>query len=121
MQLTTTTTTNTTTTTTTTTPTPTPTTTPTTTCIITTTSTIATTTIITMIIEWLRLCRRPLLSTDAIRYCLLLTSDRCLEGGRDRNGARDDFVFTSCQMLFAKCRWKEKVKQTERSTMFYGY
>ena len=61
------------------------------------------------------------LSNDAILYCLFEASDRCLEGGRGRNGAPDDFVFTSCQILFAKCRWKEKVKQTERSTMFYGY
>ena len=30
--------------------------------------------------EWLRLCRRPLLSTEAISYCLLVTSERCLEG-----------------------------------------
>ena len=46
-------------------------------------------------IEWLRLCRRPLLSTDAISYCVLVTSERCLEGGRDRNGARTDAVDTS--------------------------
>ena len=45
--------------------------------------------------EWLRLCRRPLLSTDHIRYCLLVTSERCLEGGRDRNGAPADVVFIS--------------------------
>ena len=57
----------------------------------------------------------------ATRYSRLVSSQRCLEGGRDRNGAPDDFVFTSCQMLFAKGRWKEKVKLTERSTMFYGY
>ena len=47
------------------------------------------------ITEWLRLCRRPLLSTHAISYCLLVTSERCLEGGRDRNGAPADFVFIS--------------------------
>ena len=50
---------------------------------------------------------------------LFLTSDRCLEGGRDRNGAPDDFVFTSCQMQFAECRWKGKVKQTERPTILF--
>lgn len=43
--------------------------------------------------EWIRLCRRPFLSTDCIRYCLLVTSVRCLEGGRYRNGARALFVF----------------------------
>ena len=48
---------------------------------------------INMITEWLRLSRRPLLSTDAIRYCLLVTSERCLEGGRDRNGAPAVFFF----------------------------
>ena len=45
--------------------------------------------------EWLRLCRRPLLSTDVIRYCSLVTSERCLQGGRGRNGAPADFVFIS--------------------------
>ena len=46
-----------------------------------------------IITEWLRLCRRPLLSTDNIRYYLLVTSERCLERGRDRNGAPRRFYF----------------------------
>ena len=66
--------------------------------------------IIIMNIEWLRLCRRPLLSTYAISYCLLVTSERCLEGGRDRNGTPADFVFISYELLF-----------TKGSPMFSGY
>ena len=33
------------------------------------------------------------------RYSRLVKSERYLEGGRDRNGAPDDFDFTSCWML----------------------
>ena len=40
------------------------------------------------------------------------------ERARERkiNGTPADCVFTSCRMLFAKCRWKDK-----GSTMFYSY
>ena len=48
-----------------------------------------------LITEWLRLCRQPLLSIDVISYCLLVTSERCLEGEGDRNGALADVVFIS--------------------------